>query len=257
MESFFSLFHCDSFSSNRRYEHRFQFFVVSIEEDERRQVEENELLKLVNRAREDSSNRTVTMRLARFLGATLERCAYDLFIESIGPLETAIFYDDSAVNVDGFTDFEETKNLNYRKYCIFKFVSFLDLLQPNSLRWRGPAEIEFASIISEGLRRFVEGDLQVRTSILERWLQNPVPSSLSEDRAKRAETILNRRAFLLKLGDLPAAEIAKRLDNGRFKPLKFPSYTLWHSAKRQSFESWLSKERSESRRVWRRKPTRN
>jgi hypothetical protein len=252
MGSFLSLFHCESFGSNRRYEENFQWFVVSKEEKGTRQIQEPELGSLIDIVRRDPSNHGTIMALARLLGASLEREAYDLFIDSIRPLEMEIFCDGAAVNADGFTDFEGTKNLNYRKYRLFKFVSFLDLLHPGSVRWRGQAELESVPFISEGLERFTDADLQGRTFMLSRWIQNPGPSAFSEERAKKSHAILERRSFLLTLHDLSAAEVAQRLDEVGFKPQKHESYTRWYFVSRKSFESWLSRERAEARRVWRR-----
>jgi hypothetical protein len=187
------------------------------------------------------------MSLARLLGMSLEREAYDLFIEDIGlPTAMAAFYDGGAQNAD----FDEIKDFHYRKYCVFKFASFLDLLCPGVVHWRGQADLNSSPLVVQGLDRFQAANLQDRTSMLSRWLQNPRPSAFSERRAKQSDAMLRRRAFLLKLDDLPAAKVAGQLDDAGFKPQRYSSYTTWFWAKRESFESWLSKERVQSRRVW-------
>jgi hypothetical protein len=253
MGSFFSLFHCETFAGNRGYEDRFQWFFVS--KDEKKSlplIQQAEAARLIGKVRDQPSDHAAAMRLARILGVTLEPEAYELFLEDIGPVAIAIFYDNAVENSDGFPDFDKTKESHYRKYCVFKFASFLDLLCPGLVRWRGEAELESIPLVLKGLDQFQAADLQVRTSMLTRWILNPGPSAFSETRAKQSERILLRRAFLLKLNDLPAAKVAQRLDNAGFKPQrKFPSYTVWFHSRPQSFESWLSKERSQSRRIWR------
>lgn len=245
MGSFLSLFHFDGHSSNRRYEDRFQWFIVAKTESAS-PVGEQELKRLIDA----KSDHAALMSLARLLGTSLEKETYDLFIESIGPLST-FFYDDGAENADGFTDFERTKNLNYGKFRLFKFASFLDLLSPGSVAWRGQADIE---PFRRGLEQFEAADLQRRTSMLSRWIRNPSPSAFSEDRAKQSDAILQRRAFLLTLETLSAAQVPQCFDDARVKPpRKYSSYTQWFASNPQSFESWLSRERTRSRRVWRRK----
>lgn len=245
MSSFLTLFHFDSYFANRQYEDRFQTFVVA-KNGSANLVKEEDLKKLLDA----KSDHAALMSLASWLGTSLERESYELFIDGLGPLST-FFYDDGARNADGFTDFEGTKSLNYDKFRLFKFASFLDLLSPGSVTWRGQADLE---PIRPGLEKFETAGLQARTAMLSRWIQHPGPSAFSEDRAKRSAAILERRAFLLKLEGVPAAQVARRLDEAGIKPpRRYRSYTLWSASKPKSFESWLSRERSESRRVWRQK----
>ena len=102
--------------------------------------------------------------LTRFLENSLEPRAYELFLEEIGILVIEIFYEDSVEDADGFPDDVKTKELHYRKYCLFKFASFLDLLCPDSVHWRGQAELEREPLIRTGLDRFQSAGPQARAS---------------------------------------------------------------------------------------------
>ena len=182
MGSSVSLFHFDGYATNRQHEDRFQFFIVEKGESVR-PVGEKELKKLLDAKSDDIA----LMSAARLLGTSLERESYDLFIESLGPL-SLFFYDSGAEHSAGFTDFEETKNLNYDTFRLFKFVSFLDLLRPGSVAWRGQTDLRSFCV---GLQWFEELNLQGRTSMLSRWIQNPGPSAFSEERA--SEPAASRR----------------------------------------------------------------
>jgi len=252
MGSFFSLFHCESFEGNRYYEDQFQLFVVSRDKEDNLQlIQQPELERRVARARIEPSDHAAVMVIARLLGTSLEREAYDLFVGTIGlAVATAMFFDGGVETPDGSTDFEKEKDFHYRKYCLFKFASFLDLLCPGHVHWRGQAELGSVPLVCGGLDRFQAADLQGRASMLYRWIQNPGFSAFSEKRAKQSEWRLKRLAFLRTLDGLPTAEVAQRLDNAGFKPKKYPSYRVRFLAKPKSFESWLSRERAESDRVW-------
>lgn len=252
MGSFFSLFQCESFESNRHYEDQFQLFGVSRDQEENLQiVPQPELKRRVARARNEPSDHAAVIFLARLLGTSLEREAYDLFVGTIGlVVATAIFFDGAVETLDGSTDFEKAKDFHYRKYCLFKFASFLDFFHPGLIRWRGQAELNSVPMICDGFDRFQAAKLPGRTLMLSRWIQNPGLSAFSESRAKKSEAILRRRAFLLTMDTLPAATVARRLDEVGLKPQRHVSYTNWFFTKRKSFESWLSRERLESRRVW-------
>jgi hypothetical protein len=258
MGSFFSLFHCESFEGNRGYENQFQWFVVSSSEEKSvRRIERIELERLITRAREEPSDHETAISLARLLGASLKYAAYELFIQEIGlAIAIAIFYDDGVENVDGLTDFERTKDAHYRKYCFFKFASFLDLLCPGSVRWRGQAELESTPVVCIGLDQFQAADLQGRATILSRWFRQPGISAFSEKSARQSKAILERRAFLRSLPDnLAAAHVARRMDEAGVKRgTKYSSYSEWHLLSPKAFESWLSRERAESRRVWKAQP---
>jgi hypothetical protein len=90
---------------------------------------------------------------------------------------------------NGFTDFERTKETHYLKYCLFKFASFLDLLRPGIVHWRGQAELDTVSFVRMGLERFQAADLQARTAMLSRWLTQPGPSAFSEKSAVRSRKV--------------------------------------------------------------------
>ena len=251
MPRFFSLFHCESYGSNRSYEDRFQwFFVHRDEKNNLLRVESSKISQMLQLVKEPT-NVAPLGALTRFLGNSLEPRAYELFLEEIGILVIEIFYEDSVEDADGFPDDVKTKELHYRKYCLFKFASFLDLLCPDSVHWRGQAELEREPLIRTGLDRFQSAGPQARASMLSRWIKQPGPSAFSEKRAERSQRVMERRAFLLKLDNLTAGEVAERFDGAGFKPQKWPSYTNWFSMDRRSFESWLSKERTASRKAWR------
>src|ERR1039458_18041 len=179
MASFFSLFDCDTSGGNRIYENRFQWFVVTRDEQYNLCcIQRDELKKLLNCVREPS-NHTAVASLAKLLAISLERKAYDLFIEDIGlAVAMAVFYDESVPNSDGFTDFAKTKEHHYRKYCFFRFATFLDLLSPSVLHWRGEAQLESVALMT-GLAQFLGADLENRVLMLSRWLQQPRVSALT------------------------------------------------------------------------------
>jgi hypothetical protein len=253
MVPFLSLFHCDTPGGNRVYEDRFQWFLFSGDRENRiRNLERPELERLVVAARNEPSDHAAALSLARILGTSLEHGAYKLFIEDIRlVVAVAIFFDES-IGEGASVDFERTKEAHYRKYCLFKFASFLDTLCPGSVHWRGQAELESDRLVCIGLDRFQRADLQGRALMLSRWMQNPGFSAFSEKKAKHSRRMLARHVFLLKLpASLAAGIVAARLDEAGLKPgRKFSSYAEWYRRNRKSFESWLSRERSESKRVW-------
>jgi hypothetical protein len=252
MGSFFSLFDCESSGGNRRYEDQFQLFVVSRDKELNLQlISQPELERRVARARNEPSDHAAVMVIARLLGTSLEPEAYDLYVRTIGlAVAIAIFFDGAVETPDESTDFKKLIDFHYRKYCLFKFASFLDLLHPGLIHWRGQAELNSAPIVCEGLDRFRAAKVSERTLMLSRWIQNPALSAFSEKRGKQSEMILRRRFFLLQLKKLPAAQVAKQLDDAGFKPQRKYSYTAWFHANPNSFQSWLSRERLESGRVW-------
>jgi hypothetical protein len=253
MRAFQNLFHCDTYGGNRGYEERFQWFVVSRNQQLAPYiVQRTQFEKTIGLATNNSSNQTVINSLARLLGISLERSSYDLFVEEIGlPTIIAIFYDVSVPDSGGSTDFDMTKDFHYRKYCLFKFASFLDLLRPGVVHWRGQAELETVPFLCAGLDGFQAAGLQGRTSMLSRWVKQPGPSAFSEKSSVRSRRVMERRAFLLKLENMKPQEVARRLDQAGFKPRSHPSYISFFTANRRSFETWLSTERKASRNSWR------
>jgi hypothetical protein len=253
MPPFISLFHCDTAGGNRAYEDRFQWFLVSRDRENRIcPLTRPDVENLVLGAKNDLSDHAAALSLARILGTSLEQEAYELFVEDIGlAVAIAIFFDES-IGEGASVDFDRTKKAHYRKYCLFKFASFLDTLCPGSVHWRGQAELESDRLVCIGLDRFQRADLQGRASMLSRWIQNPGLSAFSEKQAQQSKLMLARQAFLLKLPKgLAARVVATKLDEAGLKPgRKFSSYAEWYQRNRKSFESWLSRERSESKRVW-------
>ena len=249
MGTFFKLFDCESAGANYAYEERFQWFLVTRHSSEDlKLVPKAEVKASVDEASKTCAGSAV-LYLARVLGCSLERSAYNSFIEEIGlPFALAIFFDRSAVNADGFTDFEGTQDVNFLKYRFFKFASFLDILRPGHIRWRPQTELQSETLVSIGLRRFLEEGPQGRVAIVSRWLEQPGLSAFSERKAKRTREIQQRRAFLRKLPhNLAAAAVAKRLDDAGIKPGKrrssYASYQVWHRDNPNSFHAWLSRER--------------
>jgi len=218
MASFFSLFDCDTSGGNRAYENRFQWFVVT--RDEKYNlccIQQLELKRLLDCVREPA-NHTAVGSLAKLLGISLERGAYDLFIEDIGvAIARTVFYNESVQNSDGFPDFDKTKECYYRKYCFFKFASFLDLLCPGVLHWRGQAQLESGLLVT-GLARFLDADLETRTLMVSRWIWRSRLSAFSAKNAKQSQKISERQALLRATEDLKAADVALRLDTAGFRP---------------------------------------
>jgi hypothetical protein len=250
MGTFFRLFDCESRGANHNYEERFRWFTITRGSDGKPQVfPQVRLEKLIADALRATSDDTAVIPLARLLGFSLDRDAYGLFIDDIGwTIALAVFYDESAVNADGFTDFDGTKDANFSKYRFFKFASFLDLLQPGYIRWRPQTELESEKLVTLGLRRFLQEGLQGRSAILLRWIEQPGLSAFSERKAKQSKEMHQRRAFLRKLPhNLAAAMGAKRLDDAGIKPGKrktsYASFKEWHRANPNSFHAWLSRQR--------------
>jgi len=252
-----SLFHCDSQEGNRAYEDQFQWFAVSRDKENHVQrMEPAELEKLLTGAKDQCADHGALLSLAKLLGTCLEPEAYDLFIENFRQVVImAIFFDYSILKATGVEeDFEQTKASHYRKYRLYKFASFLELLCPGSVHWRGQAELESEQLVCVGLDRFDGANLQSRVSILSRWIRDPGLSAFSEKRSRQSRRLAERRAFLLKLPpNLTKREKAARLDHAGFRPprRKYTEYTEWSDRNPNSFASWLSRELSESRKMWR------
>ena len=172
-----------------------------------------------------------------------------MFIEEIGAaLALGVFFDESPVDTEGVLRFSQTKERHFRKYSLYRFASFLDLLRPGTIRWRAQPETNTVRLISKGLELFPAADADARTKILARWLKRPGPSAFSERAAQSWQLVRDRRAALLMMGGIGPQDVAKKLDL-RFKPptRKYPSYIAWFRTNRRSFESWLSRERRATR----------
>ncbi len=202
---------------------------------------------MIRRAKEDYHDHVALTVLVKVLEASLERDAYHLFAREFGP--EATFYDDEAES-GGIVDREGTKEAHYPKYCLFKFASFLDLLCPGKVHWRGQADPRSMSWVRRGLNRFQAADRHGRSAMLSRWIRQPGRTAFSEEKMEQSQHILRRREFLLSLpNNLAAPLVAGRLDEGGFKPgRKYPSYAEWCSKNLNSFASWLSRERATAKR---------
>jgi hypothetical protein len=242
------LFRCDTLGGNETHEDRFQMF--SCRKDNKAQLQvisETELNSLLRQAHTDPFNNSVLRRLGDLLHTSLDEASYELFIDSISVVASMIFYD-NLLGSGASVDFEATKRHHYQKYCIYKFASFLDLLHPGSVFWRGQAESASMNLAIAGLRIFQSADAEGRASILSRWIRQPGPSAFSERRATRSQMLQRRGEFLLSLGTgLPLYLTARKLDHEGFKPTKFPSYTVWSQVKPETLAPWLSKLRARAR----------
>jgi hypothetical protein len=243
MRPILSLFHCDSSEGDRGYEDRFQMFVCRRDEEQVVRVEVAEIEKLIDQARAAPSSNAAMQSLAELLQVTLEEASYSRFITEIGAAAFVAFYDNSVASDRG-GDFEATKKLHYPKYCVYRFASFLDLLRPGSVHWRGQSESRSMQLAEKGLQRFRSAPRDGRAFILSRWVENPGRNAFSERRTERQAGILQRRRFLISLQGLAAPVTAKRLDDAGFKPGRYPSFTYWQSLNPKSFASWLSRERT-------------
>jgi len=254
MGRFLSLFHCESFGSNRRYEDRFQWFFVSRDEKNNLSpVEPCKMIRLLGLVRNQPANTTALDSLARILGTSLEPRAYDLFLEEIGPLVIVIFYEDSVQDTNGFPDNVKTKELHYPKYRMFKFASFLDLLRPDSVPWRGNVDLAAsAPFICSGADQFQSAWPKARTLMLSRWIRLSGPSAFSEKSEGRSQRIMERQIALLGMEKMSAKQVAKELDVKGFKCGRHSSYHEWFTKNPASFHAWLSKERKKSREAWKR-----
>jgi hypothetical protein len=92
-------------------------FVVSRDKERNLQpIPQPELETRVARARNEPSDHAAVMVIARLLGTSLEREAYDLFVGTIGlAVAIAIFFDGAVETPDGSTDFEKLIDFHYRK----------------------------------------------------------------------------------------------------------------------------------------------
>lgn len=252
MSHFLSLFHCDTPDGNRLHEERFQSFVLCRDPENLQRIEPSQLTQIIGRATDESwNNSEAVLALTNILTTSLERDAYERYAEDIGFILATIFYDDQIVAPDGVSvDFEATKNSHYRKYRLFKFASFLDLLHPNYIYWRGQAESESIRLAQRGLDRFEKTDLQGKAAILARWIRQPGPSAFSAKQEIKSREIVKRRALLVKFEHLTAREVAQRLDLEGIKPSRgYSSHMEHYQRNPNSFQAKLSKERSDARKM--------
>ncbi len=243
-----SLSHCRTPEGNRLFEAAFQQYVFHREPDSTlAPVALGHLDPLISRARKNHEDGDVVKYLAQALADSLGREAYAKFIEDFGP--DSIFYD-VIIAPRGIVDRNRTKRANYPKYCLFKFASFLDLLRPGVVHWRGQADPNSMSLAQRGLRRFLRASETDRESIIARWLKHPHPSAFSEERTSKLLEAQKRKEFLLSLpANLAPVDVADRLDEAGFRPKSYESYGSWVRIleRRQSFYSWLSKERKQGK----------
>jgi hypothetical protein len=246
-----SLFHCDTLSGNRAKEEQFQWCVVSrVAGKGLERVSESQLKGLIASARENQYDHEIVAALAKLLETSLEKEAYDLFVDEIlgFPIAIACFFEDYARPDEFSVDFQRTKDLHYRKYCVYKFASFLDLLRPRHIRWRGDAELESDHFMCKALEKFEAEDPYGKAAILARWIKQPGEAAFSEKRAEQSNELRKRRQFLQSSPRLALPILAARLDD-RFPKTpggKYPSYTAWSRSSPNSFASWVSKERKEA-----------
>src|SRR4051794_3445283 len=110
---FLTLFHCDTPYGNRLHEERFQRFVISREgENQILRIEPSDLERIVTCAKEEPWNNSAAVStLTNVLVSSLGREAYDMYVEDVGFLLRAIFFDDFLTAPDGVSvDFEATKD---------------------------------------------------------------------------------------------------------------------------------------------------
>ena len=138
-------------------------------------VEPSDFKQIIVRAKDDPSNNSgAVLGLTNILTMSLERKAYEMYTDDIEPSIRLIFYDDSIPAADGVSvDFEQMKNVHYQKYLLFKFASFLDLLCPDHIHWRGQPESESMRMVQRGLDLFQKGDVHGKAAILARWIRQP------------------------------------------------------------------------------------
>ena len=242
------LFHCDTPGGNRAKEEQFQRFVVSKRTANGLElVSESQLERLLASARENPYDNQPFAALATLLETSLGSEAYEFFVDDvIGlPIAIACFFAEYAAAADS-VDFRGTEALHYPKYRVYKFASFLDLLRPGRIRWRGDVELESDPFVCKALEQFRTVDTYGKTAILSRWMKLPDETAFSEKKANQSKELHKRRAFLQSLpARLAPPILAGRLDN-RFpkkRGEKYPSYTAWLRENPNSFASWVSKER--------------
>jgi hypothetical protein len=247
-----SLFHCDTHEGNRCYEDDFQWLVFFRDaQNDLRRIERFDLTQTITQAQDEPSNTSpAVLDLANMLATSLGQKAYDKYVEDVGVAIRAIFFNEFVAAPDGGVDFEQTKAIHYQRYCLFKFASFLDLLRPDQINWRGQPESESMRLAQTGLDYFQGADVQQTVAILARWIQRPGPWAFTAKQDIRGRRIRERRVLLLKLEKLPAREVAERLDEEGIKPGRgYSSYMERYQKNPNSFQAWLSKERSEARKL--------
>jgi hypothetical protein len=211
----------------------------------------SKISRLLRVVKDQPANTTALSSLARVLAISLEPKSYELFLEEIGPLVLEIFYEDSILSSDGLPDEVRTRELHYPKYCIFKLASFLDLLRPDSIRWRGEVDLDDSvPFIRQGVERFRSAWPKARTLMLSRWIQSPGPSAFSEKSVGRSQRIMERQVSLLGMEKMLAREVAQELDRRGFECGRYSSYREWFAKNPASFQAWLSRERQKSRENW-------
>lgn len=252
MGSALSLFHCDTPGGNRAKEEQFQWFVVSKGAGNGLElISEPQLRRLLASARENPHDNQPFAALAKLLETSLGNEAYEFFVDNVLglPIAIACFFAEYAQFDEFSVDFQATKTLYYPKYCVYKFASFLDLLRPRNIRWRGEVELESKPFVLTALERFRTEDTYGKAAILSRWSRQPDETAFSEKRAKQSKELRERREFMQSLSARLALPIlAGKLDD-RFpkkRGRKYPSYTAWLRKNPNSFASWVSTERKES-----------
>ncbi|MGO9084582.1 MAG: hypothetical protein ACLQBK_05085 [Candidatus Sulfotelmatobacter sp.] len=251
-----SLFHCDTLSGNRAKEEQFQWYIVSrVAGNGLDRVSVSQLERLIASARENQYDHPTIAALAKLLDTSLEKEAYELYVDDIlgFPIAIACFFEDYARPDESSVDFQGTKTLHYPKYCVYKFASFLDLLRPRHIRWRGDAELDSDPFARKALEQFKAEDSYGKAAILARWIKQPGGTAFSEKRARQSDELHKRREFLKSLPHLALPILAAKLDD-RFPKTrgKFPSYTAWLRKSPDSFASWVSNERKKELRLSRR-----
>ena len=253
MPGFLSLFHCDTQHGNRWHEDRFQWFLLSRDKaTDVQRVAPPDFGTIVARAKDEPSNNSAAvLALTNILATSLEREAYDMYVEDVGFLIGTIFYDDFIPAPDGVSvDFEQTQTAHYQKYRVFKFATFLDILHPDQIHWRGQAESESLRLVQKGLDYFQKADLQTQVAILARWIRRPGSSAFSAKQEIKSRKIMERRTLLAKFEHLTAREVAQQLDLAGIKPSRgYSSHMEHYQKKPNSFQAWLSKERAEARKM--------
>jgi hypothetical protein len=254
MSPFQSSFHADSEYGNRLHEERFQWFLCSAESDnDLKSIERSDLEEIVKLAKADPSNNSkAVMKLTEILATSLHPRAYDKYIDETGDaLIRLIFFDDFVCASDNVSvDFGQTKKNNYPKYRLFKFASFLDILHPGFVRWRGQAESQSIQLAERGLEHFEKTSREGRVALLARWIQRPGPTAFSAKQEIRSRTTARRLAFLLKVEHLTAWETAQQLDANDFKPSRgYTSHVEHYQKNPNSFQAMLSKQRSDARKM--------
>jgi len=227
------------------HEDDFQAFLFTRDHENTLQpIHRSGIERLVEVIRSHPSNQTAIDALAKTLSTSLEHPVYEMFLAEIGSAAVlGLFFDVSPVDMGGALRFDETKERHFRKYLLYRFASFLDLVRPGFIHWRGEPDKRAIEPIANGLDMFLRGAPKDRATLLSNWIRRLDLSTFLPKRGHVSDVARKRREALKAMGHLTAMQVATEFDRLGFTPDDYPSYHEWYLTKPSTFHAWLSRER--------------